>query len=209
MTIGVDADGILFDYVGDCALVVNLLFGAKIASIENCKYWDNLKSWGCEHLKEQVDNWFASPGIVRNMTVIPDAKYLIEQLRYITKGDFVVITSCPPTWHKERAEALQELGVSKYDICFSYKKNLFNVDALIDDCPNNFVNFKGRRLLRDRPWNRITDIELERCLTTDHLLSAVESIYKNHDRNILSRINQSTMEQQRDHWRAMSTLSGF
>jgi 5'(3')-deoxyribonucleotidase len=153
MTIGVDADGILFDYVGTAAEWLNRRVGRNVASVETATNFDVLRAWGYTHLQDEMDAYFRKPGVVYNMPVLEDAVAFIDNLNRL--DDFVIITSCPASWHCEREKALMDrFKIQKARVNYSYDKGIYNVSALIDDYPGNFLRFKGRRILMDRPWNQ-------------------------------------------------------
>lgn len=178
MTIGVDCDGIFFNYVGQVASMCNAMSGRKVASVESARSTDVWKCWGTEHLKHMVDDLLISTKSVRYMPVYSGAVSFMKRLKEITGDDFIMITACPPSWHEQREEALACLGVNRKQISYSYTKNKFNVDALIDDIPENFEGYKGFRILLDQPWNRETTIAHHRSFSYDDVLENVKRIVK-------------------------------
>jgi 5'(3')-deoxyribonucleotidase len=177
MTIGIDADGILFNYIESCADIVNKLCGRIVASYESCDDVDCLKAWGVPFLKSKVDYMFATGNTVYHIPVIENAVNFIECVKELTKGDFVIVTACPASWHEERAASLYtNFGINPKDIVFTHKKHLFSGSLLVDDLPENFRKFNGWRTLMDRPWNQNTDgVAVSRAMD---YLDVLEDIYR-------------------------------
>ncbi len=165
MTVGIDADGILFDYVGTCASFVNSILEEEKAHYYTATQFEPLKAWGVYHLKNDIDFMFSLEDVVRYMAVIPGAVDFIESVRVATDNDFLIITACPIGWKNERELALEaHFGISKDQVRFSERKNIFNCDILVDDYHENFNDFDGWRILIDRPWNQFTnDIAVDRA----------------------------------------------
>lgn len=159
MTIGIDADGVLFDYVGACAKFLNKFTGMDIASYSTASNFDVLKAWKVPgYYQGIVDEHFSKPFSVYDMPVIDGAREFISAVRILTKNDFVIITSCPCQWHTEREAALENhFGIDRKNIHFSHDKKLFKIDILIDDWHQNLDGFDGWRILVDRPWNQDTE----------------------------------------------------
>ncbi len=180
MTIGIDADGILFDYVSVCAEYVNQLAGKKIATYENCHNWDPLKAWNKTCWKDVADYYFSRPGKVYDFPLMSEAKFLIEQVRLMTNNEFIIITACPSSWHKDRTKALKDhFNISESQVSYSFRKDLFKIDCLIDDYHENLRNVDGLRILPDRPWNRDTDgVAVVRTYNVYQTLDEVERIVK-------------------------------
>lgn len=177
MTIGIDADGVLFDYVRTCASYVNsrCFIGA---THENACEFDVLKAWGVPHLKHVVDRHFSQWHVVRNMPMLPAALHFIEEVRRITNDDFCIITACPAMWHAARERALvEDFDIPSNRIHFSYDKSMFKVDALVDDYHQNLNNFSGWRILLDRPWNQDTEgVAVDRAYTYGEVCAKINRI---------------------------------
>lgn len=164
MTIALDADGVIFDYVGAAAEWANQQLevrnspggfdnGGFWCSASNAHDWDILKAWGFKELQDRLDRWCSQPGFVSGLKLYSGAAAFVTEL--IQTHDVVVATSCPTSWHAEREQALMELGFRKKDIAFIARKELLQgCSVLIDDCAANFDGFSGFRCLVDRPWNQ-------------------------------------------------------
>ncbi len=166
MTIGIDADGVLFDYIRTCANYVNRIAGSNIAKYESTTHFDNLRVWGVPYLKKSVDNYFSSPGVVYDMPVLYGAQEFLNDINNVTKGDFIIVTACPASWHEEREQSLfDNFGIDKSRVHFSRDKSKFKLRAMVDDYHMNLSNLEGWRILLDRPWNRDTEgVACRRCL---------------------------------------------
>ena len=175
MTIALDADGVLFDYVG-AAEWANRQPEAKNewCKPESAYDFDILKSWGIKDLQDRLDRYCAEPGFVSGLELYPGAAAFVTEL--IQTHDVIVSTSCPCSWHGERERALQELGFSKKDIMFGARKNLLQgCSVLIDDCAANFDGVPGFRCLIDSPWNQ-TDTGCARFTDYDSILHALRYV---------------------------------
>ena len=179
MTVGIDCDGVLFDYVGYCADTCNRIFGDNIASNKTATDLDYLKCWGCERYESDVEYCLINGGVLA-MKVIPGAKQFLLDVNKITNGDWEIITACPASWHTQREDSLWEnFGVTPDRIHYSRKKHKFNIDVLVDDLPNNFNDFNGMRLLLDQPWNQDTKgIDCHRSFSYADVLDRINSVYK-------------------------------
>ncbi len=170
--IGIDADGILFDYIGWIAGWVNRRVGSVVASVDTATDWDTLKAWGHSHLKYELQDWLRRPGNVVSIPVLPGAYDFLKQVARL--DDFCIVTSCPAWWHQEREEALlKNFNIPYGRIVFSHDKGGITLDALVDDKPENFIRVAGRRVLMDRPWNRNTSIYCCRVRDYDHAIGVI------------------------------------
>lgn len=183
MTIAIDADGVLFDYVRTCAYIVNMILDEDIdvASYETATQFDVLKAWKVDsepYLSQMVDWVFEQPDVVRTMTPIVGAKEFIDDVRNITDNDFVIVTACPAKWHHEREVALKEVfDIDKEQVHFSRRKKHFGCDALVDDYHGNLKDFSGWRILIDRPWNQDTQgIAVDRAFGYTEALCKINRI---------------------------------
>lgn len=178
MTIGIDADGVLFDYIRTCAKYVNAVTGYNRASYETATKFDNLEAWQASHLKNAVDYYFSSGRVVEDMPVISGAKQFIECVRDITCDDFIIITACPGSWHEQREYALlNHFNIPRKKVHFSHDKSIFKIDLLVDDWHMNLKDLDGWRVLLDRPWNQNTDgIAVQRCYSYLDVLGEIQRI---------------------------------
>ncbi len=185
MTIGIDCDGVLYNYVGYCADFVNDYVGKKVASYENCTDFDNVKAWFPDEsidyrygIQHAMNTYFRATGVVESIPLLPWAQEFIAEVRYITNGDFRIVTACPPDWHKGRAEALfRDFEIPYKQVDFSYKKGQFKLNALVDDCEKNFVGFDGVGILLNAPWNQSVDTSkpgIVRAKDYEDVLSYIE-----------------------------------
>ena len=158
MTIFIDCDGVLADYVG---AILDIL--GKGHTPEDIVDFDFKK---CPKLS-QVDLHSIhvashTRGFVRSLDVYEGAREFLEALRNI---DRVVCLTTPTAtskyWAYERAEWLrEELGFDDRDIVQCHDKTLCygEGDVLIDDSINNCVIWPGDAYLVRRPWSATCEV---------------------------------------------------
>ncbi len=156
--IGIDADGVLYDYVTTCANFINGLLGDSVVDYYSCTDYDVLKAWGVAHLQLATDYHFSRTGVVSSMPVLNGAKEFINGVRTLVGEDFRIVTACPTSWHSERAESLyRDFGIREKNVIFTHLKHEIKLDILIDDWHENLRHFNGCRILLNAPWNQNTD----------------------------------------------------
>lgn len=148
-TIGLDCDGILFDFVGAACE----WSGFKR---EDATDFDIFKAWGAPGLWKAFDEYAQRPGFCLNLPLISCAQNFVWQLGHL--GDVVFVTSPyrnAPTWAYEREQAiLRSFGYDRDRIVSARSKQYARVDVLIDDKPSNVETFPGTAILFEQPWNR-------------------------------------------------------
>ena len=157
-TIGFDADGVLYDFVGGVIDQMHREERARGLTHESCDRWDIAEAFGIE--QHVLDGMCGQPGWASELVVLPGAVEAVERLR---KRYRVVCVTSPyegaPTWQHDRLAALKrDFGFAKWDVLFCSDKSLARVDALIDDKPENLFDDCGDGVfslgcLIERPWN--------------------------------------------------------
>jgi len=78
---------------------------------------------------------------------------------YLDKHDIYFVTKSPTDSRFAYFEKLEWIDkhvpfVGRDRVICTGQKHMVRGDVLIDDYPKNLINFPGKRILMDRPWNR-------------------------------------------------------
>ena len=146
-----DVDGVLADF---CSPVLEWLgfAGEHHRIVEH----DILKCFDLEHLQTELNDFCGRGGFCEGLVVHDGAVEFVERLR---KNFEVVVVTSPYVeirgWEQDRRAWLKRhFGFEKRDVVFASRKSLVSGDFLVDDYPKNFEEFRGEKILIDRPWNR-------------------------------------------------------
>lgn len=148
-TVGLDADGVLYNFVGAAS---------KWSGFMSCDAteFDIFKAWGKPDLWPHFDAVAQSPGFCLDLELLPGAQDFVAELKAI--ADVLIVTSPyrnAPTWAYERECALKrDFGIEREWVMSVRSKQYAKVDILIDDRPSNVEAFPGPSILIDQPWNR-------------------------------------------------------
>lgn len=67
--------------------------------------------------------------------------------------------------------------IPKENIISTYRKDLVNVDLLIDDASHNIISFPNRKIVFDYPWNRDLLYEYPRAKNWLEILDIIDSFH--------------------------------
>lgn len=120
----------------------------KVPELTSSNVWDSLNT----------------PGLFRNLSMMPGAKKSLKEMRDLG-WRIVIVTSLPSVQHnpgqvvQEKYEWIDEnlSGlIAPRDLIFTNEKYLIQGDVLIDDADHNLTLFQGPTIAFDQPWNRTT-----------------------------------------------------
>ena len=147
--IGVDVDGVLSDFC--------LHYARLYASITGTEVLPKAARESSYSVRETFPNapiLYHTEGFCRDMPVIEGA---LETFSWLLKNYEVVIISSTPSRHvHDRVEWLQALWpeLQSDRIILTDRKYLVNVDVMIDDCPDQLLDFgPTRSLVFGHPYN--------------------------------------------------------
>ena len=156
--VGVDVDGVLVDMLGQCFLTMEKMFGKKLTH-------SDMNGWCIDHHLEGRTNDFwtelGASGFHENTKPYPGAVEGIQKLREV--ADVYIVTSPlrqGKTWTYDRDRWLQEhFGFDFNDIIHMRAKHRFLGDALVDDRPENIlqwqkVHTRGKGIVWRHSWNQ-------------------------------------------------------
>lgn len=161
-TVAVDVDGVLIDYVGAAAKWV----GRPVTDVVD---WDIFSSLGCPGLWHAWDEHVAKPGFCFKLKPIHqrgcmiNGEYQCSSVEFVRRlrhmGHRVIFATSPhknaPFWKDERERVLiEQWDATRGDVVFAHDKSLVRADLLIDDKPQNVINFVGPAICFSQPWNR-------------------------------------------------------
>ncbi len=159
MLIAFDADGPLFDFMGE--LCTWLKFAGLPYSPSRALHWE-LAAWVLPQDMHVVRNIMGTAGFCSSLPWMPGAKQLVQALR--DDGHDVICVTSPHRsrhWAYERTERLLEIfDANDILLVKGPRKALVRADVLVEDHPGNAAkwceaNPAGVALLVDRPWNGV------------------------------------------------------
>jgi 5'(3')-deoxyribonucleotidase len=161
-----DGDGVLVDFTTPALEYINASGRSKThEQVTDWSVFDNDEVLEEAYKREVV----AHPDFCRGMRAYPGA---VEFVRAARQEYQVLIVTAPydvPHWYEGRRDWMVEnLGVSKKDVCFLSRKEFFDSDVFVDDKVENVVSWANRQFERrceswkaplpiivDQPWNRV------------------------------------------------------
>lgn len=155
-TVAIDVDGVLADFKQSFIDWFNLKITPN--DVTNWDIFTYLDSSDREKAKLEL----SYPDFWRDMKAYPYARDFIDVFR--KKDVNVVIITSPwrscPTWDEVRRQWINK-NVGKFPVITAEDKRYTHVDALIDDKPENIIDFNSYNketsafgYLVDRPYNR-------------------------------------------------------
>lgn len=148
MKIGLDADDVLLS----CNQYAIDLYNKNYE--ENFSIHD-LKNWEGNGEIEKRKKYFRDIEFLKTQPPLEGAQELIRKL--CAKHEVFIITAIPSDVTKYRADRLRELfpEVSETNYIFATRKDLVDVDILLDDGPHNILSSRAKYpILYRQPWNQ-------------------------------------------------------
>lgn len=166
MIIYLDMDGVLVDLMHGWLPYLNELTGRNLKE-------EDIDMWGLEKVYDLPFSKIRKPlhrkGFWEELPPYPGAVEFVETLDNM--GHTVYIATAPfPSdvcmWGKKLwvEEHLPFLAPTRINIL--HDKHLLRGDMMVDDKPENLIQFKGNRILFHQPWNlNLTTGLMESCFT--------------------------------------------
>lgn len=154
--IGVDLDDVLWDLMSTWISRYNDMVDDNL-TVEDIKSWDVAQyiKRGTEgilnYIPQQNDFW-------EDVEPIPDSKEYLQQL--IKDGYLIyVVTASSHTNLKEKMSRFYSLFpfIEEEHVVIIHRKQMMDLDMLIDDKPGNLEDANYLKVLFDRPHNRSID----------------------------------------------------
>lgn len=183
MRIGIDLDNVV---VNTTAAVIEYL-NERVPSL-NLKMEDIKEYWMEKNLPEGysllVQEAFESKHMWKKVKMIKGAKKFIRQLREDGHEIYFVTSSLPENLRKKIKHLTRELAFYDEDYVWKHtinihKKQLLNLDVLVDDCLDNLT---GDRIYKsicfDYPWNRQAGFseDMDRCKDWTEIYETIRRI---------------------------------
>lgn len=150
LRIGLDVDDTLYE----CNEYALRLLRQKYGDLPELDI-NHIHGWGkLGNLADERLRYFGDPEFVRTQPIYPGARQFINDLMQI--ADVFFITAVPPACMSARAERLRaDFGdVPESNIIIGTRKDIMNLDILLDDAPHNIFSSPATYpVLMRRPWN--------------------------------------------------------
>lgn len=140
MRIGIDMDGVLCDLTASVVEKLNRYHGESL-SVEDITKYDFQKN--CKNAtREDVFQYFCEPGFFRHLAPIRGAVENVNRL--IDDGHEIIIISACRTGQECKLQWLKNHipRISEKNCIFTWKKELIDVDILIEDHGKNLLKWR-------------------------------------------------------------------
>lgn len=151
-TIAVDVDGVCADIHTEWLRLYNRDYNDTLA-IQNITDWDMTKFVKSE-CGIKIYEYLEDPTLYDNILPLPDARRRIGTLKAFGYR-VIYATASPVKSYGRKFEWLKQYDFIQNgnDYIETKDKGLIKADILIDDYPENFNSFVGRKIIFSRPWN--------------------------------------------------------
>ena len=153
MKIGIDQDWVLAKLTKKWLEYYNAIFDDNLKA-EDLKGWA-IKEYVKPEAKEFILKILNIPGFYRDLEVTKDSQRVLRKLQEQGHELFIVTDPFTKMSMQSKHEWLQENFpfIKKENYVFTSRKDLLDLDVLIDDGVHNCESFKGMSLLFDTPYN--------------------------------------------------------
>ena len=150
LKIGLDVDDVLYECNSFALDLLREKYGDDPALDVN-----NIRSWGLQgDISDERIHFFSDPEFVARQPLFKGAQRFVRELSDM--ADVFFVTSVPPECMSARAKRLMEdfPEVPKGNILIGTRKDLVNIDILLDDAAHNISSSPATYpVLMRRPWN--------------------------------------------------------
>ena len=150
LRIGLDVDDVLYECNSYALDLLKQKYGDDPALDVN-----NIRSWGLQgNISDERIKFFSDPEFVARQPLFKGAQKFVRELSDM--ADVFFVTSVPPECMSARAKRLMEdfPEIPKGNILIGTRKDLVNIDILLDDAAHNISSSPATYpVLMRRPWN--------------------------------------------------------
>lgn len=179
MTILVDCDDVIFNLLPNWINYLNKKYHVFVDPAQ-------IKNWNLSLAFPTLsDDQICEPLLLDNfwdsVKPIPGA---IESLEYLhNKGHNIYIVTAThygTIYNKMTKMILKYMPewFSYKDLIIAYNKSMIIGDVLIDDYVNNLINFKGKKILVNKPYNNIISTDIIVVNDWDSIVDVLDSLDK-------------------------------
>lgn len=151
LKVGVDVDDVLYECVSYVCQCINRDYPS-----DNPIKYEDFSAWGYADnpLYKHMFKYFQSDDFTYNQPIIEGAKAFINELSKI--AEVFIITAVNYNVMSTRAKRLvQDFGIDPSHIILGSRKDLVELDILLDDAAHNILETKAAfPILFRRPWNK-------------------------------------------------------
>lgn len=178
MKIGIDLDSTLNDLDTEWAQWITKTLDPSF----RLEHWTDWDFYNFTPAGEKVFEYLDLPGTFRGLPTKEGAIEAVTELA--AQGhELFVITACFPSPQtgniiSDKLDWLQEHFpmIDKKHIFFTNRKDLVDVDVLIDDAPHNIRDFPRIGIVFDAPWNQHLEDEYIRVKAWDEVLERIDDL---------------------------------
>lgn len=149
--VGIDVDDVVADFVTAWLAVYNDSHNENVSP-------ENISEWNIGKFVKFPNDIYKILKVGDLYDLVKPVKDSVDGVNLIRKCEcrVVFVTSSPIETAGVKFKWLNDNGfcVDKKDYVEMDDKSLFKGNLLIDDRPENILNFEGEGILYDRPWNR-------------------------------------------------------
>lgn len=186
LKVGIDVDDILFSCDQYAIDLANKEYG-----IEPPLSIEELDSWGKTGKRTDIIfDYFQKPDFFENQPLIAGAKDFIRQM--VKKAEVFFITAIAPEFMSIRAKRLMDEfpEVPKENIIIGFRKDMIDVDVILDDGSHNIIQSKSAYpVLMRKPWNQ----HMTGCLAVnsfDEFITLINIINKSYTQILPAKKNK-------------------
>ena len=159
MIIGVDFDDILFPTTKVVVDIYNLRHKTNInvSDLVTYKFHDCLD----DSIADELVSYFNEKMLYISLWPLPGSRAVLKALTDIGHEIYIVTATDSKNlvWKEELIEKFFPY-IPKKNVIKLHKKELLNVDVLIDDCLDNFINSSAKKICFNYPWNQGAEDDL-------------------------------------------------
>jgi len=176
MIIGVYFDNILFPTTKVVVDIYNLRHKTNIAVSDLVTY----KFHNCldASIADELISYFNEKMLYISLWPLPGSIKVLKELTEMGHEIYIVTATDSKNlvWKEELIEKFFPY-IPKKNVIKLHKKELLNLDVLIDDCLENFINSSAEKICFNYPWNQTIDIDsIYRVNSWDSVIDIIKEI---------------------------------
>ena len=175
MKIGIDLDNVL-NKLTPTWLMYHFLKTGETVTVEDIKCWGMHKY--VKTGKKIYD--LLQPELFEDLPVMPYSQEVTHRLS--KDHELFVVTATEPRNMEVKAKWLKRHfpHINQKNIVATHRKDVVDVDVLIDDAPHNILDFPGQTIVLDYAWNRTLGNEYPRAKDwkeIEYLINSLKDFY--------------------------------